>query len=193
LNSGEKKYGAEALTLYRNGLENKILLENGVLLHYVYKNIHMLALKAEEYTWAEHFLKDFKNYLPERERENIFQYNMALFYFRVGNYDDAMTLLQQVNLNDVLYNLDGRRLLARIYVEKKATMALESLIESSKIYLYRQKNIGYTKDMYLNYFKYLEKLTKTDLRSNDNRAQLRGEIEATQLLAEREWLLEKLR
>jgi hypothetical protein len=192
LNNGEKKFGTEALTLYRTGLEKKVLLENGILLHYVYKNIHMLALKAEQYTWAEHFLRDFKIYLPEYERENLYQYNMALFHFRIGNYDEAMLLLQQVNLNDVLYNLDARRLLARIYFEKNEMTALDSLIESSKIYLYRQKNIGYTRDMYLNFFKYLEKMNKSDVRLTEIRAQLRGEISGTQLLAEKEWLLEKL-
>ena len=59
------------------------------------------------------FINDFKQYLPEKERENIFQYNLALYHFRKGNYSDAMTLLRKVSyFNDFLYNLDARQLLA---------------------------------------------------------------------------------
>ena len=192
LNQGEKSFGKEALELYQARLDNNVLLENGILPIYTYKNILTAALKAEEYEWAERFLYDFKQYLPEKERENIFQYNLALFYFRTGKYDEAMVLLQKVNLHDVLYNLDARRLLARIYYELDEINALHSLIESSKVYLHRQKGIGYHHDMYANYFRFLDKMMKIDLKKAEVRSILRGEVEATQLLAEREWLLLKL-
>ena len=192
LNQGEKPFGFEALELYRARMDNNVLLENGVLPPYTYNNILMLAIKSEEYEWAERFLQDFKQYLPEKERENIYQYNLALFYFRTGKYAEAMTLLQKVNLHDVLYNLDARRLLARIYFELDEINALHSLIESSKVYLHRQKGIGYHHDMYANYFRFLDKMMKIDLKKADVRTILRGEVEATQLLAEREWLLQKL-
>lgn len=192
LNQGEKPFGSEALELYRARMQNNVLLENGILPPYTFNNILMLALKSEEYQWAESFLNDFKQYLPEKERENIYQYNLAIFYFRTGNYADAMTLLQKVNLNDVLYNLDARRLLARIYYDLDEINALQSLIESSKVYLHRQKGVGYHHDMYTNYFRFLEKMMKIDLKKAEARSILRGEVEATQLLAEREWLLQKL-
>ncbi len=192
LNQGEKIFGKEALELYLSRLENNVLLENGVLPIYTYKNILTAALKSEEYEWAERFLYDFKQYLPEKERENIFQYNLALFYFRTGKYSEAMTLLQKVNLNDVLYNLDARRLLARIYYDLDETNALQSLIESSKVYLHRQKGIGYHHDMYTNFFRFLEKMMKMDMKKAEARLILRGDVEGTQLLAEREWLLQKL-
>jgi Anaphase-promoting complex, cyclosome, subunit 3 len=192
LNQGEKAYGTQALELYRARLDNEVLLENDILPAFTYKNILMLALKSEEYEWAEKFLYDFKQYLPEKERENIFQYNLALFYFRTGKYSEAMDLLQKVNLNDVLYNLDARRLLARIYYDLDEINALQSLIESSKVYLHRQKGIGYHHDMYTNFFRFLEKMMKMDMKKAEARLILRGEVEGTQLLAEREWLLQKL-
>jgi hypothetical protein len=193
LNKGDKFYGKEALELYRARLDTNVLLENGILPFYTYNNMLMLALKAEEYDWAERVLHDFKQYLPEKERENIFNYNLAIFYFRTGKYPEAMMLLQKVNLNDVLYNLDARRLLARIYYETDEQNALHSLIESSKVYLHRQKDIGYHHDMYANYFRFLDKMLKIDLKRAESRAILRGEVEGTQLLAEREWLMERLK
>ena len=123
------------------------------------------------------------------DREMIYKYNRALYFFRSNDYKSAMQLLQTVNPKDVLFNLDARRLLARIYFELKENSALDSLIDTSKIYLHRQKDIGYHREMYLNFFKILELLLKKDAQKSKL---LRGLIEETKYLAEREWLLEKL-
>jgi hypothetical protein len=194
LNNGKTQYGIEALKLYRVQIETKLIFNNGIIPPYEYKNILMLALKAEEYDWAESFLNDNKQYLPEKERENIYNYNLALFYFRKGKeyYGEAMTLLQQVTLNEVLYNLDARRLLARIYFENNDFQALQSHIESSKIYLHRHKDIGYGHDSYVNFFRFLEKIQKINMRDTKAKEILRGEMTSTQLLAERDWLINKL-
>jgi hypothetical protein len=194
LNNGEKLYGLEALKLYQARMKNNVLLENGVLPHYTYKNILMLAIKAEQDDWAENFLNEFKQYLPEKDRENIYNYNLALFYFRKGkqHYGEAMSLLQIVNLTDVLYNLDARRLLTIIYFEHNDFQALQSHIESSKIYLHRHKDIGYHHDMYVNFFRFLEKIQKINMRDTKAKEILRGEMTSTQLLAERDWLINKL-
>jgi hypothetical protein len=194
LNKGEKKFGIEALKLYRTQIDTGLLLNNRIIPPYDYKNILMLALKAEQYEWAEGFLNEFKQYLPEKDRENIFNYNLALFYFRKGkqHYGEAMSLLQIVNLTDVLYNLDARRLLAIIYFENNDFQALQSHIESSKIYLHRHKDIGYGHDSYVNFFRFLEKIQKINMRDTKAKEILRGEMTGTQLLAERDWLINKL-
>jgi hypothetical protein len=194
LNNGEKNYGLEALKLYRARMDNNVLLENSILPHYTYKNILMAALKAEEYDWAETFLNEFKQYLSEKDKENIFNYNLALFYFRKGKkyYGEAMSLLQQVSLTEILYNLDARMMLSCIYYELNETNPLNSHIESSKIYLHRHKDIGYHHDMYVNFFRFLEKIQKINMRDTKAKEILRGEMTSTQLLAERDWLINKL-
>jgi hypothetical protein len=55
--------------------------------------------------------------------------------------------------------------------------------------LHRQKDIGYHREMYLNFFRTLAVLLKTDAKKTKL---LRGLIEETKYLAEREWLLGKL-
>ena len=194
LNKGDKKFGIEALKIYQTQIDNGFLLNNGIIPPYDYNNILILAIKSEQYDWAENFIHEFKQYLPEKDRENIYNYNLALFYFRKGkqHYGDAMSLLQIVNLTDVLYNLDARRLLAIIYFEHNDFQALQSHIESSKIYLHRHKDIGYHHDMYVNFFRFLEKIQKINMRDTKAKEILRGEMTGTQLLAERDWLINKL-
>jgi hypothetical protein len=189
INRGDRQFEREVLGIYKIGLENRLLFENNQLSPYTYKNAMMAALKVGEMGWASQFLDDYKPFLASNDREMIYKYNKALYFFRNNDYNSAMQLLQTVNLKEVLFNLDARRLLARIYFELKENAALDSLIDNSKIYLHRQKDIGYHREMYLNFFKILENLLKTDPKNRDI---LRGPIEATKYLAEREWLLEKL-
>ncbi len=188
-NRGELNYTREAIILYRWGFDNQIFFDNGILSPYDYKNTLQLALKIEDFDWAENFLNDFKPFLPEKERDNIYKYNLAIFHFRKKDYATAMTLLQEVNLKETLFNLDARRLLARIYFDFNEMSALESHIESSKVYIYRQKDIGYHKEAYANFFRFLEKIYKSNLAISTIKEDMRAEITDTKLLVEKEWLL----
>jgi hypothetical protein len=192
LNSGEREYEQQALDLYKNGLKTGSFLESGELSSYTYTNVMLLAVKKGEFEWAEQFLQDFKKYLPARERENLFKYNLAMFYFRRNDYPKAMQLLQEVTLKDVLHNLDARRVLMRIYYELGEFDALDSLLESFKIFLHRQKDLSYHRQSYLNLIKFVKKLLQTNLSDKKEKEILRGLIESTTELTERDWLLGQL-
>ena len=189
LNSGVRDFGIEALELYKNGLTNGVLLENKTLSRFTYNNVMKLALKNNEFDWTEQFLNDFKKYLPARERENLYKYNLALFYFQKRDYEKAMLLLQEVTLKDVLYNLDARRVLMRIYYELGEYTVLESFLESFTIFIRRQKDLGYHRNNYLNLIKFVKKLLQTNLKSFVEKQELRIEIEQTTELTEKDWLL----
>ena len=192
LNQGEQDFIRQAFDLYRSALESNILFENEILSPFTYNNILVLGLNLKEFEWTEKFLYDYKIRLPEKEQENTFQYNLAIFYFRKPDYDKALELLQQVTFKEVLYNLDARRMLLRIYYERQEWDALESLFDSFRTYLYRKQNIGYHKDNFLNLVKIVKKMISNNLSDKAFKAKLRKEVEQTKALAERGWLLEQL-
>ena len=72
MNSGDKLFIREAFELYKLGLENRLLLENGQLSPYAYNNILLIALALGETGWARQFLDDARLFLPEKERENAY-------------------------------------------------------------------------------------------------------------------------
>jgi hypothetical protein len=192
LNQGEEHYNFEALDIYKTGLQNEALLENKQLSPFTYNNILRLAIKTKNWDWAAFFLEEYKNKLPSRERDNYFKYNLALFLFRQKNYEKAMILLQEVSLKEVLYNLDARQMLMRIYFELGEWQALDSLLDSFKVYLHRQNDISYHRESYQNLIKFTQKLLKTDLKNQKLCEILRGQIEETKLVTEKEWLLKQL-
>lgn len=193
INRGLKTYEVESLALYKFGLKNGVLIENNTLSAYTYHNILNASLKVGDYEWGKQFLDEYKGFLIDTERTNVYNYSMAVLYFRLMDYAKAMDLLQKITLREVLFNLDARRMLMRIYYDFEERAALASLIDSTKIYIHRQKNMGYGREHYWNLTCFLQKMLKNDLKNPETRAILRGEIEAEKSIAEREWLLEKLK
>lgn len=186
INAGDKKHMREAFDLYRAGLQRSVFLENGWLSKFTYRNVLNIAVALHEWDWALAYLQEFRAYLPPKERENIFQYNLATFYFRQKDYAQALALLPYVELHDTLENFDSRRMLLLMYFERKEWQALKYLLDSFGIYLQRHKEGGYHRDMYLNLVRFLKKMTAQPVRDEEKRSQLRAEIMAATHLAERE-------
>lgn len=191
-NRGERTYAREALTLYRSALARGILLENGVLPKYTYNNIHMLAQVSGEREWARQFLDDYRDSLPPAERDNIFRYNLAVFHYRAGEHHKVLEFLREVEFSEVFINLDVRRMLLISYYELEEWAALDSLLDSFKAYLRRQKELGYHRESYLNLIKFTQKMMKSVGKRGLVRRQLAAQISAVEAVAEREWLLGKL-
>jgi len=189
INAADKKYMREAFDLYQSGLSRRVFLENGYLSKTTYRNVMNIAVGVGEWDWAFRYLEAFQAYLPPKERENIFRYNLATYYFRKNEYDAALELLRHVELREMLENFDARRMMVRIYYDQGELQALESLLDSFDIYLRRHREGGYHREMYRNFVRFLKKMIVPATRSIAERNKLLREITQTEYLAEREWLL----
>ncbi|MCB0582468.1 MAG: hypothetical protein KDD10_24530 [Phaeodactylibacter sp.] len=192
LNQGERQYIREAFELYRKGLERRLLFREGELSKFTYNNVLMLAIALEEWEWSAAFLENYKTHLPARERGNIYRYNQAILFFKKGDYGAAMELLQRVAFQDVLYNLNARCMLLRMYYELGEFDALASLLDSFAAYLRRQKALGYHREHYSNLIHYARRLLGMAPHDREERRQLAREVAGEKAVAEREWLLEQL-
>ena len=192
LNGGERQFVREAFELFRSGLKNETLLNRGFLSSFTYKNITRLGLALQESEWVEQFLQKHKKQLHPRERENTWRYNLAFFYFQKADYGQAMRLLQQVEFKDPLNNLDARQMLLRSYYELKEYDALESLLDSFSSYIYRQKEVGYHREIYINLVRFVKKMIQLQGQGKEEWQKLKEEVQATSQLAGKKWLLEQL-
>ena len=191
MNAGKRAYIREAFDLYRLALQREVLLENGILSGFNYKNIIRLAVALQEQNWAEQFLEKYRPTLHPRERDNMYRYNRAYLFFQQQDYAQAMPLLQQVELDDPLNNLDSRRMLLRSYFELGEWEALESLIQSFSAYLRRQKNLGYHRVINENLLIFTKKLLEINKKDRNALDTLRSELNANTEVAERAWLLKQ--
>ena len=192
INKGQEKYKAEALTLYKYGLQEGSLLIDGVLSDFTYKNIAVLGISLEEFDWVNQILVNYKPFLDARTRENTFSYTMALVHYKRKEYDGAMDYLRNVTYSDTLNNLNARRMMMRIYYETGAMNALDSAIDSFQAYIRRQKDIGQYRESYQRLLKYMRKLANVNINDSAKLSVLSEDIQNSEAFPEKEWMVESI-
>ncbi len=192
-NRGDRVFTREAFELYREALDAGLLTDNGLLPKYTYINLLNLAQLTGEHQWARTFLERGRALLPPAERDNTWRYAQAGFHFRRSEYEPVLELLRAVDFSEIFIQLDARKMLIRSYYELGEWPALSSLLDSFKAFLRRQKDLGYHRDSYLNFARFTQRLMKVAGRKKAPRRQLAVRIQAADAVAEREWLLEKLK
>jgi Tfp pilus assembly protein PilF len=174
-------------------LERAVLLENGQLSRYAFKNIAGIAIRLGEFDWTASFLEKFSPTVEASHRRNYTDYNLAKLHHARRDYAKAMRLLHKVEYEDVFLNLDAKVLLLKIYFEQGETEALESFIQSFQRFLQRKsKELGYHRENYLNTLHFANKLLTINGLDKVEKERLRSEIIGAKALGEREWLLERL-
>lgn len=194
INEGNRAAIRTTLDFYLFGLESKLLHdERGILSKYTYNNVLMSFVALEEWDEALQFLEKYRPELAANERENVYQYNLSIFHFRRGDYDTTLDLLRNVSFADPMYNLESRKMLLKIYFEQGAIGPLESLLENMLTWLRRHPEIGYHREMYRNLARFTGRLLRIPSNEKEARKRLEAKIRETPLVAERGWLLEKVK
>lgn len=193
LNSSELLFAEAAYKLYLHSLDKKYLLENNELSRFTFTNVVFIGLKLQDYVGVEDFIRTYGIYLNETTKENTISFNKARLYFTQKNYKKTMPVLLSIEYGDTLWNLAAKFMLVKIYFETKEYEALVSLLNTFKVYLFRQKKIGYHKERYKNIIKYCEKLYAHVAMSKSKRKKLKDEIEQVADLPDKDWFLEMLK
>jgi len=192
VNQGNRAFLRQAFELYKSGLVAEVFYENGQLSRWTYKNIVVAGLQSKEFDWVKDFIFEYAERLPKKIREGNKNHNLAHYYYEVKDYDRAMQLLVMTEFDNVLHNMFGKMLLAKMYYELKEQSALDNLLMSFKAYIQRKKGLGYHKNNYLNFIKYTKRLTSINFYDKAALEKLKTKIKEEQYLVERNWLLERV-
>ncbi|MEO0874637.1 MAG: hypothetical protein AAFY48_08550, partial [Bacteroidota bacterium] len=161
INKGYRDFQKELFELYQEGLSNGLIFTNGLLNEWNYKNITVLGCILGEFEWTEEFLETYKERLPEKPRENSYNYNMAHLNYSKRNYSEALDHLLLVRFSDVKYHLNYNNLLLATYYALGDTEALMSLLDTFRIYVIRNRKMTVDlKKQYTNFLRYAKKLTQ---------------------------------
>lgn len=192
INSGEKRFFREALDLYKPGLKKGILMENGLLSRFTYHNIAAAGIYSGELDWVNQFIHDYRNALERRYRESSFSFNLARLEYARRRHGAVLELLQKANYRDPLLNLAAKTLLLKTFYELGEHDLLQSHLDAMRNYIRRKRVIGYHRTNYLNIVRYTEKILQLNWNHPQAVEALHQEIAQTDILTERDWLLEQL-
>ena len=193
----DRKYNQRIFELNKVMLEQEVNFERGYLKHTEYKNIIQNAMELKEFDWTLNFIESYREKLEPQVRQDVYTFNLANYYLFLGDYDKTLELLQSVKFTDILYALDSRLYLLKIYFERREFEPLFSLIDSMRALVRRNKNISESrKKRFQNYLSILRRLAQLTLKQEflnpqkfrDSLAKLKTEINQTDLLMNQTWL-----
>ncbi len=193
INKGDLKYYRELFNIYKTLIEKTLVLHKGVLPPGNYKNIITVGLMVDESKWVESFIQEYTSFLPKVNQDNDLNYNLAKVYFHEKDYNKVISQLREVEYKNLVYALGGKLMLLKTYYELKEVNALDSLIDSFRIYLHRNKLISRdVRQQYMNVLRFVRKLPLEKTYDKESIQKLRGQIEGCKALAAKQWLLEKV-
>jgi len=102
-------------------------------------------------------------------------------------------LLQEVQYNDIFYQLDAKTTLLKTYYELGEWQPLYSLKDSFRILLRRKRLITpQQKANYLNLLNFSMRVFRIDVKDTFKLKKLKQEIMAANNVADKSWLVEKI-
>ena len=192
INRGEGDFLREVYEIYRLALRSDVLLDDGLLSPFTYKNIVSAAIKLREFAWAEDFIGSYQEKLPEENRVDFHAYNLARLHHANGNFQEVVRILNRLYIQDPFTHLDGRIILIKAYYELGEYKLIEYLLDNLKHHLRRKEFLTYHKKNYKAFTGFTRRLLNLPDFKKAQRQKLAEEIRAAELLTEREWLMEKL-
>ena len=193
INKGRSEYFVELFEIFEVLLNKGILFSNGILDPQDYKNIITVGLYIQRFAWVEEFIQRYTQTLPKDNQENALNYNLAKVYFAQQEYAKVIEQLQEVEYRQLIYALGGKLMLLKTYFELKEFLVLDSLIDSFRIYLRRNKHISKeVKQQYLNVLRFVKKLATLAPNDKTGVEKIKKQVNDCKALADKRWILEKI-
>lgn len=190
INHGHTDFLKELFDIYQTCLKNNLLLDNGKLSPYTYKNIIGVALRLNQSEWVKNFIAENTKLLTPEFRDNAFHYNMAEYYYSLQDFSNAISHLNQVAFSDIYYSFDTKKMMLKIYFQLNEIDALYSLISSFQMFIRRNKSVSEANKMaYKNFIHVIQLFIKH--RHEKKATEIQQALENLAPLADKKWLTEQ--
>lgn len=193
INVGKSNFFNNLFEIYKDALKTEIIFIGNEINFNHYKNIITVGVQIKEFEWVENFIQEYTPKLPKNHQENALTYNLAKVYFHKKDYTKVIEQLREVEYKNLIYALGGKLMLLKTYYELDEIAALDSLIDSFRIYLRRNRTISKdVRQQYMNVLRFVKKLSGLAPYDRTGLAKVTQEIHDCKALAAKNWILEKV-
>lgn len=188
INAGNQLYTQKLFDLYKTILSNRRMMYHDYFSPWEFKNLVTISLRLQENEWCYHFIKRYINYLAPGERVNAFNYNMAYWYWSEKKYHLSLKLLQRVEFTDVVYQLDSRAVILKIYYETDDYESLFYHLSAFRAYLRRNTAVSETlRIQYSNLIRYTSRIARHGL-NKQKISEIKNALRSETKVADKGWL-----
>jgi len=193
INVGKSAFFQNLFSIYKDSLITEVIFIGNEINFNHYKNIITVGVQIKEFEWVENFIQIYTPKLPKAHQDNALTYNLAKVYFSKKDYQKVIELLREVEYKNLIYALGGKLMLLKTYYELDEIAALDSLIDSFRIYLRRNRTISKdVRQQYMNVLKFVKKLSGLAPYNKAGLEKVTKEIHECKALADKNWILEKV-
>ncbi|HFA52077.1 MAG TPA: hypothetical protein ENJ95_23925 [Bacteroidetes bacterium] len=199
--SADRSFFYEQLELYKIGLANGLLLDNGILPDIRFTNIAAVGSTVKKWKWTKNFIHSYSSLLPEDIAQDAIFLAESYLHFHRGNFLETDRIVNKISTNNVSYkfrqySLSIRSLFEITLVHIDYIELLLSRIYAYEKYLSRQKTFSKKRNSAeINFTKLVKKISSCLANKNitlEQWEQMKIETEKTTPLAAKSWLLEKI-
>lgn len=193
---GDMRFEYELFEIYKKMLTDKYYQTEASKYMPVdlYRNILIQAAKMKELRWLGEFIEDYGRQIHPSRKTEILNFSHAFLNFEQGNFNDALSWLSKIRMEEFSYHLDIRSMYIMIYYELGE---LEAALNAARAFSkYLKENAMVSEDKkagYDNLCKFVIKLinyhnssSKTDLSS------LAVKLNKCRLINSKIWLESKI-
>lgn len=192
INTGNADYLNELFSLYV-GYVRATVEYTEELSQWTFNNVITVALRSGKLSWIEQFIQEYGPYIDERYRDNAVSYNLANLHFYKKNYEKVITILRDIEYEDVFYSTNSKVTLLKTYYETQEYELLSFFLESFRAYINRNRSIvDNTKNALKNLIRFTKKLSNLPPNSSKALQKLKEEVTNRKNTINRSWLLEKI-
>lgn len=193
MNKGNNDFIKEAFLMYKKAINEKLIFDDENLSPVAYRNVAIIAMRAEEVEWAEKFILEYSDLVKEDFRENAKNFSLARLEFFKLNYSNVIDYLNQIDMNDFFYNVSVRTLLLVSYYELEEYLPLDSLLQSFNAWVVREKSLTKeSKARYQKLIRFTKRLANTPHYEKEKLLKLKIEVTDAKGVVSKDWLLEKI-
>ncbi len=190
---GETEYLIRIFEIYRSFELRGFYSEMDVFQDIDFISIVIAGLRLNKISWVENFAEKYSRKLNNEFRSPTLSLVKALISFKKKEFTESIKHLSRVNYQNSYYYLKSKETLMQIYYEQNEYEAMQSLIDSTKHYLNRRKDVlSIHYGRYLMFLKYLGMLLKAKQTDRSCKINLKKELNNNNNVIAREWLIEKV-
>jgi len=175
------------LGIYKYSDNDKIQINN-------FRSIISCAIDNGEIDWLENFIENYITEILSEHQGNMRHYSFAYVHFARKNFEKALECIMKVKFNFILFKMDVKNLMFKIYYELGYFEQAYSMLDTMRHYIANTNELSELfKIREKNFIKYAGKLLK--IKSSDSNSEvnyLEEEIKNETLLGSRNWLINKI-